>query len=239
MSPRSPRSRRKPSPGFLPTLHDMAAEVFAPLMAGYGLTIQPPRGAHQRENSLLLRNPRVGLDLYFEVFSTRIEGALCLYDPDAPSLRVERVCPLHYLVKLRCPNRSSALICGGAWQEPVEPELRQVLQRLADLVGEHARDLLGGDFTLCDQIDPILWADRRAERKRSFGTSTGESPRFEGRPTLPELFGDVGPDTLWLRVPRTYQAVWDYGYSHEEIAAYLEITEADVEALLMEWERVD
>ena len=217
----------------------MAAEIFAPLITEYGLTLQPPGSPHQRENSLWLKSPLVGVQLHFEVFAPRIEGAIYLYNPDSPSLRVKRICPLQYLEKARCPDKASCLTCSGAWERPVEPELRQVLQRLADLLRDHAQDLLSGDFGVCDEIDPILWADRRAQRKRDFGTSTGESPRFEGQPTLAELFADAKPDTPWLRVPRAYQAVWDYGYSIEEIAAHLEIPAAEVDALLLEWDRVD
>jgi len=236
---RSPSSHPEPSAGFLPGLHDLAAEIFAPLMAEYSLALQPPSGVHDRENSLWLKSSRVGLQLVFEVFSTQVSGALYLYDPGAPSLRVERICPLQYLEKLRCHGEASCLTCSGDWVEPVEPELRRFLRRVANLLGDHARDLLSGDFSVCDEIEPILWADRRTERKREFGTSTGESPRFEGRPTLDELYADLGPDSRWLRVPRTYQAFWDYDYSIEEIATYLETTEAVVEALLLEWDRVD
>ena len=43
----------------------------------------------------------------------------------------------------------------------------------------------------------------RRESKETFGTSTRETPRFTGRPTLKELFADVANEGM--KTPRAYQ----------------------------------
>ena len=76
-------------------------------------------------------------------------------------------------------------------------------------------------------------AETRRENKETFGTSTGETPRFTGRPTLEELFGDVTNEGLVT--PRIYQAFWDYAYSLAEIGRFLDLVEEEVQAMLDNW----
>jgi hypothetical protein len=220
-------------PGFLPELRAAAEAAFADLRAQSGLEPLPAAGApHERENSVCFRNRFLRLDLFFEAGAPEIGAGIAEYDPASAAPRVRRTCPLAYVLRRRHPEGKGAL----RWpREPGEP-LAEALRRIADLLRRHAADLLSGDFRLFDELCPLVAADRRADLKRRFGTSTGESPRFDRRPTLPELFSDVTADGPWLRVPRTCQAVHDYGYTPAEVATFLGLDEPAVHALLAEWD---
>ena len=82
--------------------------------------------------------------------------------------------------------------------------------RLTSELRRHAADLLRGERTRVPRLRRLRAAETRRENKESFGTSTGETPRFSGRPTLEELFADVTNEGLMT--PRAYHAVWDYDY---------------------------
>lgn len=108
------------------------------------------------------------------------------------------------------------------------------VQALSDLTREHGHSLLSGDTSSIPNLLRLRAKFMRDQNRELFGTSTGETPRFATRPTLPELFADVANDDM--RCARAYQAVWDYEYSHAEISEFLVITASDVEELLQRWE---
>ena len=79
-------------------------------------------------------------------------------------------------------------------------------------------------------------AETRPENKKTFGTSTGETPRFTDRPNLKELFADVTNEGLVT--PKAYQAYWDYAYLLAEIGRYLDLGEEEVQAMLDDWDQL-
>ncbi len=122
----------------------------------------------------------------------------------------------------------------GELEEGSEEPSGEVLARLADLTRELAGALLSGDFSAFPALKRARAARKRESNVQMFGTSTGESPRFEGRPTLDALFSDASNDGI--REARTYQAVWDYGYSLGEVAEFEDSTEAEVQRRLDRWD---
>ncbi len=226
-----------PAPGLHPDLPALAGRVLGFLVTEFGCTLVAPVGPpHPREASVFFRNATTSVHVHFDAFVPRPDVGLrrLARDPDGP-----QTVPLARLVALRAPAAQpgvplAAPIPGPAPTAP--PDLEAALVEMGALLRQHAADVLRGDFRVFAELRPLLCAERRAENQRRFGTSTGESPRFTGRPTLAELFADL--TTPWLRVPRAYQAVWDYGYSRAEIAAHLAISEPAVEELLAEWDRL-
>jgi hypothetical protein len=109
------------------------------------------------------------------------------------------------------------------------------VQALADLTREYGQPLLSGDPSSIQNLQRLRARFMREQNQQMFGTSTGETPRFTTRPTLPELFAEASNDDITCA--RAYQAVWDYGYSNAEIGAFLGMTIDDVQELLDRWER--
>jgi hypothetical protein len=221
--------------GYLPELRAEAAAAFADLRAESGLEMLPEAGRpHPRENSVGFRNRFLRLDLHFDAGAAEIGAGIAEYDVASPEPRVRRTCPLAYLLGRREPDSADGLRWPAIPGEPLAGALR----RIADLLRRCAGDLLAGDFRLLDELCPLVAADRRADLTRRFGTSTGETPRFDRRPTLAELFSDVTADAPGRRTPRCYQAVHDHGYSPAEVAAFLALSEPEVDALLAEWDHL-
>lgn len=123
----------------------------------------------------------------------------------------------------RCPDEVPRL-------DAIDPLADQLRVR-ADLLRRCAGDLLAGDATRAPRLRRFQAERRRADNQARFGTATGESPRFTTRPTLAALF-EIPPTEA-----RAYQAVWDYGYSCAEVAAFLGVTADDVQALLDRWDQ--
>ncbi len=219
--------------GFLPDLHRQAVRAFAPLGAEFGLSPLPESAPHPRENSVSFRNAHVRVDLTVEAGGRSFGVALARYDPASGEPRILGTCPLAYFLRRRRPEAERALDLPGT---PTGPGLAAALGRIAGLLRDCAGDALAGDFAAFAEVRAIVIADRRADLVRRFGTSTGETPRFDRRPSLFEQLGGPEGGDAGLRAPRAYQAVHDYGYSPAEVAAFFGVSEAEVLALLAEWE---
>ena len=114
--------------------------------------------------------------------------------------------------------------------------LEETLAVHAELLRRHAADLLRGKRTRVPRLRRRRAEEVRRDNKERFGTSTGETPRFSGRPPLEELFADVSNDGM--KIPRAYQAYWDYAYSLAEIGRFLDVGEEEVQAMLDDWDRL-
>jgi len=108
------------------------------------------------------------------------------------------------------------------------------LRRLAALTGEAADDLLRGDTRRLTELRRARIVRRREESRATFGTATGESRRFEERPSLEDLFADARNDGIVDA--RCYQAVWDWAFSVDALAAHLGESPDAVRARLDRWE---
>jgi len=114
--------------------------------------------------------------------------------------------------------------------------LAERLETAAELLQVCGSDLLAGDFSRRDRLKRLRAEELRRSRKERFGTSTGETPRFETRPHLDELFSDAKNEGIGDA--RCVQAFWDYEYTLAEIAEFLEVSEEDVQARLDRWDGV-
>ncbi len=138
---------------------------------------------------------------------------------------------LHELVQLAAPGREDEFTRS----EDEEPEVQ--LARLAKLCSEFAGDLLRGELGSIPALLRQRARTRRERNQRTFGTATGESPRFEGRPALAALFEDAHNELM--RDARCTQALWDYSYSLAEIGAFLGESSEAVQARLDHWDSLD
>ncbi|MEQ8273373.1 MAG: hypothetical protein RMA76_08495 [Deltaproteobacteria bacterium] len=107
---------------------------------------------------------------------------------------------------------------------------------LAARTAEYADAILAGDFSSFDRLRRERAARVREDNQARWGTATGETPRFDERPTLEALFSDAHNDGL--RTARAYQGHWDYAYALEELATFLGESVADVQRRLDDWDRV-
>ncbi len=135
---------------------------------------------------------------------------------------------LNQIVGDQAPERAERLL-----RAPGETE-GDLLERLADLTHELAADILSGDFSSFPRLRRVRARMTREENIRDWGTSTGETPRFDHRPTLDELFADADNDGLVDA--RVYQGIWDFGYGQGELASYLGSTEAEIQMRLDRWD---
>lgn len=226
-----PRKRgRTPDPGASAWTREIAAatEAFSFLATHFGAA-PATVSAGQRECALTWALPRAAVRVFFEAFAPPCVGVRILSD-DAPP-RVLADLPLLLLVRDAAPGEEEALHAAEA-AAGAPPDA--LLERLAGLVQRTAGDLLRGDRTRLPRLRQALATERRRRDKERFGTSTGETPRFDRRPTLAELFSDVTNEGL--RSPRAYQAFWDWDYPLSEIAAFLGCDERAVQALLDSWD---
>jgi len=113
--------------------------------------------------------------------------------------------------------------------------LPDALERQAKALRKSGADMLHGDFSRATRVKQLQVEEHRRYNIATFGTSTGETPRFSTQPTLEKLFADAAGEVLLNA--RCYQALWDYHYSLEEIAAYLNVTTPDVQKRLDRWEK--
>lgn len=117
---------------------------------------------------------------------------------------------------------------------PSERDEEAALAALAKLTAEHAHEILSGDFSSFDPLRRARAVRVREDNQARWGTATGETPRFDRRPSLDELFADASNDGI--RTARVYQAVWDYGYARDALAEYLEESSEGVERRLNDWD---
>lgn len=234
------KSRARPAKQpILPDLQRFVCEEFAFLAAAFKLELASDLSApDSRENSVRLRNEHVVVSLVFESMPPMLNVGVSQLAPGTEG-RIVRTCPLVYLLAHRCPEKRAWLGNAGERASYGHEELRAVLRELAQLLAGCIGDLLAGKADIPEAIMAEVAADRRRQLKLCFGTSTGESPRFQGRPSLPELFSDVSEETLYLRVPRTVQAVYDYSYSVRDVAEFLGLSELVVRAFIAQWNQTE
>lgn len=123
------------------------------------------------------------------------------------------------------------------------PSLTEKIQRMAALTHTYARPLLAGDATAIAAVRKFRaerlpeQAKEMRERHWKMGfTSAGESPRFQARPTLAQLFAGTPNDDH--RMVRIYEAVWDHHYPLDELAAFLGMTKDNVQGELERWDHL-
>lgn len=136
--------------------------------------------------------------------------------------------PLLFLVRDQCPGEEARLA--------ESTDLDAHLRLCADLLRRCGAGVLAGDFSCAPRLRKLRAEHMRATNRAQFGTSTGETPRFDSRPTLSALFSDASNDGI--RDARAYQAFWDYGYSSEEISTFLQVGVREVQAMLDRWDRL-
>ena len=124
--------------------------------------------------------------------------------------------------------------------------VEQLLREYATYLREDARDVLTGDFSIFPELKKLARENRRKRNKETYGTYSGNSPRFSSRPTLEQVFEgakDVDPELLKFfkgkvdldqTDSRIYEAYWDHQYSIREIAGFLNETEESVTSVLEE-----
>ncbi len=135
---------------------------------------------------------------------------------------------LKQVVGDRAPQREGELVSHSGEDED------DVLDRLADLTARYAADLLSGDFSSLPRLRHVRARQTREENIRTFGTSTGETPRFDHRPTLDELFADASNDGIVDA--RVYQGVWDHEYTLADLATFLGEPETAIQVRLDRWD---
>lgn len=133
---------------------------------------------------------------------------------------------LRVIVRDACPEHEASL-------PDKYTGVAQTLAVHARLLRVAAADLLSGDFSRHDRLNRLGAEAQRRRDKAEFGTSSGETPRFTERPTLPALFADA--ENEGVRDARVVQAYWDYAYSLAQIGAFLEVDEGTVQAALDRW----
>jgi hypothetical protein len=141
---------------------------------------------------------------------------------------------LHHLLLVDRPVGEIDL--GPARLRLEDGSLASSLERHAELLRRHGQDLLEGDIARVPELRRVRAEDVRRRNKEAFGTSTGESPRFKERPSLEALFEDATNEGI--REARAYQAYWDYEYNLAEIAAFLDVNESVVQAMLNNWDGI-
>jgi len=206
------------SHGPMAQVAERASIRFAHLMAEYGLLPQKIR-CWDREAMVPFASDSVLLTVHLE--------AGC--DPYVSlGARDGERFGLNHVVSDRAADREGELVTG-----PGETEA-DLIERLAELTRLLATDVLAGDFSSFPRLRRVRARMTREENIREWGTSTGETPRFDRRPTLEELF--AGADDDGLIEARVYQGIWDYGYDKGELATYLGSTEQDVQMHLDRWD---
>jgi hypothetical protein len=224
-----------------------ALEAFRFLIDEHGYEHASTTSYANRECTVKFRGRLANVSTWYEVFSppwTSIERLDREYVQDVG---------IQYLMEERCPELLPAEDAedGGFGNSP--EEVRQVLQLHARVLREYGRDLLEGDFRIFPRLRQRQAVAMREQNRRLFGTSTGETPRFDFRPSLEQLFASgeerepppVGveaansagiPAQTWARI---YQAFWDYEYSVAQIAEFLNISREQVQESLNEWDELD
>lgn len=206
--------------------HELAQEAFGFLIEDQGFELKDVL-VGQRETAVIYVSPRARVSVLIDHLPLGVNVAVGLFE-DATRKRVDQH-SLYHLVQDRAPDEASRL------RAKVE-SLEQALALNAAFLRRHAADLLGGERSRLARLRRHRAAETRRRNKEDFGTSTGETPRFTGRPTLEELFADVTNEGL--NIPRAYQAHWDYGYPLAEIARFLDRTEEEIQAMLDRWDQI-
>jgi hypothetical protein len=107
------------------------------------------------------------------------------------------------------------------------------IRTLAILTRRYAAGLLRGDFGRVRSLKRLRAEARRRRNLEMFGTPSRARP-LEHRPTLAELFVEAGKAQFPAdaRMFAIYQAVWDHGYSIEDVAHFTRLVPGDIERIL-------
>ncbi len=195
------------------------AERFGPIASEFGLRALAFSGG-QREDHQRYQGDDVQLDVYCEFGS----------DPFVTvGTRTGHRFGLHQLVGRMAPERESELR-----SDPEGESIAAMLTRLAALTRELAAGLLAGETAEVDELRREQVEQVRRDNQRCWGTATGETPRFDHRPTLEELYSDAS--NQGLVEARSYQACHDHDYTIAQIAAFLHCGEDDVQRHLDRWD---
>jgi hypothetical protein len=218
--------KSEPGPGAWSREIEAATRAFAFLVDE--LESAPPAvSAGPRECALTWVLADASVRVFFEPFALPHAGVR-VFSAEEPRRALADL-PLLLLVRDAAPAQEDVL---RSLTGPPE----ETLPRLAGFVRRAAGDLLCGDRARLPRLLRAAADERRRRAREQFGTSTGESPRFDRRPSLAELFSDVTNEGL--RAPRAYQAFWDYDYPLAAIATFLGCDEPAVQALLDVWDGV-
>lgn len=204
-------------------LRHAASSVFSFLVTELGFS-GPDTAADGREISLVFKRAEVAVVVHYELGGEPSVGVSILPKGDRG-----RHFGLSVIVadRLGIPDPHAAL--------PQWSSLQPYLAELADLLKTHAIDILAGHQERLPGLRRLQAQRKRQDNQERYGTATGETPRFPGRPSLPQLFSDTLGNPGLLE-PRAYQAVWDYGYSVAELGDFLERSNDDIGRLLSAWE---
>ena len=182
--------------------------------------------AGQREGHVRFVSPTTRVTVYLDYMPLQVSTAVALFR-EGTRRRLVHEFGLPLVVRDRNPEDADHL-CGAVVLAG------KAAAAQADALRRYAADLLRGERQRLPRLRRAQAAEIRRQNKEEFGTSTGETPRFQGRPSLEELFADADSDGLIT--PRTYQAFWDYDYTLAEIAAFLGETSQGIQARLDDWD---
>jgi hypothetical protein len=206
---------------------ELAQEVFGFLIKERDFELHKAYDG-ERESGVVYTSPLARVSVHIDHPPLSVGVAVGLYEDRATSNRVDEHALID-LVRDRAPDEAAPLRAKVT-------SLEQTLKLHAALLRRHAADLLAGARDRVPRLRRRRAEAVRRRNKADFGTSTGETPRFADRPTLKALFAGVTDEGLIT--PRAYQAHWDYGYTLDEIARFLELDEAAVQAMLDAWDRI-
>jgi len=180
----------------------------------------------QRESHVRFMSETTRVTVHVDHLPLSISTAIALFK-EGSGRRLVHEFGLELVVRDRASDQADGL-CGKV------ESFGEAVTRQAEALRRHAADLLRGERTRLPRLRQVLAAETRRWNKDEFGTSTGETPRFQERPNLEDLFADADNDGL--NTARAYQAFWDYDYSLAEIAAFLEETVEQIQARLDDWD---
>ena len=180
----------------------------------------------QREGHVRFVSPTTRVTVHLDYSPLQLSTAVALFK-EGTERRMVHEFGLELVVRDRNPGAADHL-CGEV------VSVGKAAASQADALRRYAADLLRGDRQRLPRLRRAQATEGRRQDKEEFGTSTGETPRFKSKPSLEELFADADDDEL--NTARTYQAFWDYGYTLDEIAAFLGETGQGIQARLDDWD---
>jgi len=104
---------------------------------------------------------------------------------------------------------------------------------LASMTRRYAANLLKGDHSRLSPLRVLRAKAFRERNRNEAGTPTG-APPLDHRPTLPELFGeaDEAEFPADVRLACVRSAVWDHGYSADEVATFLNLAPDEIQRIV-------
>jgi hypothetical protein len=116
---------------------------------------------------------------------------------------------------------------------------KEQVQALAELTRRYAAALLTGDVARLPSLRRLRAKAHRERNLHFVGTRSGAAP-LDHRPTLSELFATArGAECpADVRLFCVYQAVWDHGYTVEEVARFIGVNSADIQEIVDAFDNV-